>query len=97
MVALRRLRDALRDGDPIWAVIRGSALAQDGRSAGLTAPSGQAQEAVIRAALAAARVDPEAVAHVEAHGSGTPSATRSSSRRSARSTAPGAAPAWSPR
>ncbi len=71
MVVLKRLSDALADGDNILAVIRGSALNQDGRSNGLTAPNGAAQEAVIRAALANAEVEPGEVSYVEAHGTGT--------------------------
>ena len=65
-------RDAVADGDRILAVVRGSAVNQDGRSGGLTAPNGPAQEAVIRAALAAAGVAPAAVGYIEAHGTGTP-------------------------
>ncbi|RYG33005.1 MAG: type I polyketide synthase, partial [Burkholderiales bacterium] len=71
MVVLRRLRDAQADGDRILAVIAGSAVNQDGRSNGLTAPNGPAQEAVIRAALKAARLSPSDVGYVEAHGTGT--------------------------
>ncbi|WP_349370084.1 SDR family NAD(P)-dependent oxidoreductase [Salinarimonas sp.] len=71
LVALKRLPDAMRDGDRVLAVIRGSAVNQDGRSAGLTAPNGAAQEAAIRAALADARVAPQAVGYVETHGTGT--------------------------
>lgn len=71
LVALKRLSDALRDGDRVLAVIRGSAVNQDGRSAGLTAPNGAAQAAVIRAALGDARLGPEAVGYVETHGTGT--------------------------
>ncbi|WP_027133348.1 SDR family NAD(P)-dependent oxidoreductase [Geminicoccus roseus] len=71
LVVLKRLSDALADGDPIHALILGSALNQDGRSAGLTAPSGAAQEAVIRTALADAGVAPGEIDLVEAHGTGT--------------------------
>jgi acyl transferase domain-containing protein len=72
MLVLKRLSDAQRDGDRVLALIRGSALNQDGRSSGLTAPNGPAQEAVIRAALANARVKAAEVSYVEAHGTGTP-------------------------
>ena len=71
MLVLKRLTDAQRDGDRVLAVIRGSALNQDGRSSGLTAPNGAAQEAVIREALANARLSPSDISVVEAHGTGT--------------------------
>lgn len=71
MVVLKRLDDALADGDRVLAVIRGSAINQDGPSSGLTAPNGPAQEAVIRAALADARLAPRQVGYIEAHGTGT--------------------------
>ncbi|MBC6936368.1 MAG: acyltransferase domain-containing protein [Chloroflexi bacterium] len=71
MIVLKRLSDALADGDHILAVIRGSAINQDGRSGGLTAPNGPSQESVISAALANARVKPEDVTYIEAHGTGT--------------------------
>ncbi|WP_197523200.1 type I polyketide synthase [Actinokineospora pegani] len=73
VVVLRRLADALADGDPIRAVIRGSAVGNDGaQRVGFTAPGVAGQERVIRAALAAAEVAPATVSYVEAHGSGTP-------------------------
>lgn len=72
VVVLKRLSDAQRDRDNIIAVIRGSAINQDGKSQGFTAPSEHAQEAVIRAALAQARLQPADVDYLEAHGTGTP-------------------------
>ena len=69
---LKRLADALRDGDRVLAVVRGSAVNQDGRSNGLMAPNPAAQEAVLRAACADAGVEPAEVDYVEAHGTGTP-------------------------
>ncbi|HEY5834148.1 beta-ketoacyl synthase N-terminal-like domain-containing protein, partial [Streptomyces sp.] len=70
-VVLKRLSSARRDGDRVYAVIRGSAVNQDGASAGLTVPSGRAQEDVIRAALDQAGVTAGQVSYVEAHGTGT--------------------------
>ena len=72
VVLLKRLPDALRDGDRILAVIRGTAANQDGHTVNIVTPSGPAQVAVYRAALAAAGVDPGTVGMVEAHGPGTP-------------------------
>jgi len=71
VIVLKRLSDARAARDPIIAVIRGSALNQDGRSNGLTAPNGAAQEALLRAALANAQVDAASIGYVEAHGTGT--------------------------
>jgi acyl transferase domain-containing protein/NADPH:quinone reductase-like Zn-dependent oxidoreductase/SAM-dependent methyltransferase/acyl carrier protein len=71
VVILKRLRDAVAQGDRVLAVVRGSAANQDGASASLTAPSGPAQEAVIRQALARAQLTPGDVQFVEAHGTGT--------------------------
>jgi acyl transferase domain-containing protein/acyl carrier protein len=71
VVVLKRLSHAIEDGDRVLAVIRGSAVNQDGKSSGLTVPSKQAQEDVIRQALAAGHVDPLEVGYVEAHGTGT--------------------------
>ncbi|WP_167532582.1 polyketide synthase [Streptomyces prasinus] len=72
VVVLKRLADARRDGDPVLAVIRGTAVNHTGGSAGfLTAPSRPAQAAVLRKALAAAGIDAGDVGYVEAHGTGT--------------------------
>ena len=69
---LKRLSDALADEDPILAIIRGSAINQDGASSGLTVPNGPAQETVIRKALAESQINPSDISYIEAHGTGTP-------------------------
>ncbi|HKF49641.1 MAG TPA: type I polyketide synthase [Terracidiphilus sp.] len=71
IVVLKRLSDATRDGDKIWAVLKGSAVNHDGASGGLSVPNGPAQETVLRKALAAAAVAPHEMDYVEAHGTGT--------------------------
>jgi non-ribosomal peptide synthase protein (TIGR01720 family) len=72
VVALRRLEDALADGDTVLAVILGSAVNNDGAAkVGYTAPGADGQAAVIAEALAVAGVEPESVGYVEAHGTGT--------------------------
>ena len=71
IVVLKRLSDALSDNDPILAIIKSSAVNQDGRSNGLTAPNGPAQKAVIAAALVNAGVDAGRIGYIEAHGTGT--------------------------
>jgi acyl transferase domain-containing protein/NADPH:quinone reductase-like Zn-dependent oxidoreductase/acyl carrier protein len=71
VVVLKRLSDAIADGDRIYCIIRGSAINNDGFSNGLTAPSPRAQEAVIRDACADARIEHHQVQYVEAHGTGT--------------------------
>jgi amino acid adenylation domain-containing protein/FkbM family methyltransferase len=72
IVVLKRLEDAVEDGDTIYAVIKGSAINNDGAlKVGYTAPSVEGQRRVIEAALAAAGVSPETVGYVEAHGTGT--------------------------
>ncbi|MEU8703383.1 type I polyketide synthase [Streptomyces sp. NPDC048680] len=71
VLLLERLSDAQRLGHPVLAVLRGSAINQDGASSGLTAPNGPAQQRVIKAALADARLSPSDVDLVEAHGTGT--------------------------
>ncbi|MEO8816118.1 MAG: type I polyketide synthase [Mycobacterium sp.] len=71
VVVLKPLSRALEDNDPIYAVIRGSATNSDGRTNGLIAPSGRAQEAVLAEAYRHAGVAPGAAQYVEAHGTGT--------------------------
>jgi acyl transferase domain-containing protein/NAD(P)-dependent dehydrogenase (short-subunit alcohol dehydrogenase family)/acyl carrier protein len=71
LVVLKRLSDALIAGDRIRAVIRGTALFQDGRTNVLTAPNGLAQQEVVRSALANAKVKPEDIGYIETHGTGT--------------------------
>src|SRR5271165_3127027 len=71
VIVVKRLDDAIRDGDRIRAVIRGSAVNQDGASGGLTVPNGIAQERVIAQALERAGVAPSDVGYLEAHGTGT--------------------------
>ncbi|MDZ8068509.1 MAG: type I polyketide synthase [Nostoc sp. DedQUE08] len=71
VVILKRLSDAIKDRDNILALIRGTAINQDGASSGLTVPNGPSQQIVIRQALANADVSPELIDYVEAHGTGT--------------------------
>lgn len=71
-VVLKLLRDAERDGDRVYAVIRGSAINQDGASGGLTVPNGLAQRQVINSALTQSDIPADRVSYVEAHGTGTP-------------------------
>lgn len=72
MVVLKKLSRARADGDPIWALVRGTAVNQNGRGNGLTAPSQEAQEDLLRLACARAGVRPADVAYVEAFAAGTP-------------------------
>ncbi|WP_079645203.1 type I polyketide synthase [Mycobacteroides abscessus] len=71
LVILKPLRQAVADGDSVYAVIRGSAINQDGRTNGLTAPSRQSQEAVLTEAYRRAGISPSRAQYVEAHGTGT--------------------------
>lgn len=70
MVFLRPLEEALREGNSVLATLRGSAVNHGGRSASLTAPSGPAQQAVIRACLGQGGVQPHEVTILETHGTG---------------------------
>jgi acyl transferase domain-containing protein len=71
IVVLKRLSDAVRDGDRVRAVLRGSAVTHGGQSAGFTVPNGAAQRAAIEKALARAKTAPGEVGYVELHGTGT--------------------------
>jgi acyl transferase domain-containing protein/acyl carrier protein len=71
VVLMKRLSDALADGDPVWCIIRGSAVNNDGATNGLSAPSSRAQEMVLRDACSNAGIDPCDLHYVEAHGTGT--------------------------
>ncbi len=71
IIVIKRYIDAVKDRDNILAIIRGSAINQDGRGSSLTAPNGPAQEKVIHNALKNANVHPNEISYVEAHGTGT--------------------------
>ncbi|MEV0296266.1 SDR family NAD(P)-dependent oxidoreductase [Nocardia sp. NPDC050710] len=71
LLMLKRLDDAVRDGDRVYAVLRGSAIGNDGHTMGITTPNMHAQIEVITAALDAAGMSPDALSYVEAHGTGT--------------------------
>jgi myxalamid-type polyketide synthase MxaB len=72
VVLLKPLSQALADKDPIYAVIRGSTVNQDGQTNGISVPNGLAQEAAVREACKLAGISPEQIQYVEAHGTGTP-------------------------
>jgi acyl transferase domain-containing protein/acyl carrier protein/nucleoside-diphosphate-sugar epimerase len=71
MVALKRLDQALADGDAIYGVIRGSGINQDGASNGITAPNGIAQQQLIADVYRRYNIDPERISYIETHGTGT--------------------------
>jgi acyl transferase domain-containing protein/surfactin synthase thioesterase subunit/acyl carrier protein len=71
VVVLKRLSDALRDKDPILAVIKGTGVNQDGPGSGLTVPNGKAQKALILKTLEVANVSPADIGYLEVHGTGT--------------------------
>jgi acyl transferase domain-containing protein/NADPH:quinone reductase-like Zn-dependent oxidoreductase len=71
IVVLKRFQDAIKDGDRIYALIRGTGVNQDGRTESMTAPSSRAQEALIRRVYSHAGVDPKSIQAFEAHGTGT--------------------------
>ena len=71
-LVLARLDDAVRDGDPVLALVRGTAVNNDGRSLSLLAPNPRTQREVITRAYGECGIDPDAVSYVEAHGTGTP-------------------------
>ncbi|MFF4614081.1 SDR family NAD(P)-dependent oxidoreductase [Streptomyces albidoflavus] len=71
VVLLKPLRDAERDGDPVYGVIKGSGVSHGGRTNGYTVPNPRAQQAAIQEALSESGVDPRAISYVEAHGTGT--------------------------
>ncbi len=71
VLVLKRLEEAEAEGDPVWGVIRGSAVNHNGISAGLTIPNGRAQEQVIEEALSRAGIAPSDVDYLEAHGTGS--------------------------
>lgn len=72
VVILKRMEDALKNRDNIVAVLKGSAVGQDGRTQGIMAPNGKAQELVAKKALDAAGIDPLSIGYIEAHATSTP-------------------------
>lgn len=71
VAVLKKLGDALADGDHIYGVIKGSAINQDGRTKGITAPSMRSQKALLEEAYLSAGISPDTVSYIEAHGTGT--------------------------
>ncbi|MEH2062923.1 MAG: SDR family NAD(P)-dependent oxidoreductase [Nostoc sp.] len=71
VVVLKRLKDAIRDKDPIYGVIQASGANQDGASNGITAPSGLSQEELLTSVYRQYQINPESISYIEAHGTGT--------------------------
>src|SRR5690554_356995 len=71
MVLLKRMSDAVKENRPILGIIRGSAINHDGRSSGLTVPNGPSQQQLVRDALKNAKLSPDDISYIEAHGTGT--------------------------
>uniref|UniRef100_UPI00066A76F7 beta-ketoacyl synthase N-terminal-like domain-containing protein n=1 Tax=Streptomyces sp. SBT349 TaxID=1580539 RepID=UPI00066A76F7 len=92
VVALKRLGDALRDGDPVHAVITATGVNQDGRTSGITTPSADAQAALIQRVCAEAGITPGDLQYVEAHGTSTPVGDPVEAAALARALAVGRAP-----
>lgn len=72
VVVLKRVSEAVRDGDSIYALIRGTGVNQDGRTNGITVPNPQSQTALIQRVCAQYEIDSRDIRYVEAHGTGTP-------------------------
>ncbi|MEV6926510.1 type I polyketide synthase [Dactylosporangium sp. NPDC051485] len=89
VVVLKRLRDAVSDGDEVLALVLGSGVHQDGRSDGMMAPSGEGQEHLLRETYRRAGIDPSTVDYVEAHGTGTPVGDREEAHALAKVFGPG--------
>ncbi|MBA2648592.1 MAG: polyketide synthase dehydratase domain-containing protein [Legionella sp.] len=72
VILLKSLQAAIRDGDTIWGIIRGSGINQDGKTNGITAPSARSQEKLLAQIYHKYRINPEKINYIEAHGTGTP-------------------------
>jgi iturin family lipopeptide synthetase A len=70
-ILMKPLHKALQDKDPVYAVVKGGAMNQDGKSIGLTAPNGKAQQEVLKKAWINAEINPEHLQYIEVHGTGT--------------------------
>ena len=71
MVVIKRLNDAVKAGDPIRAIIRNTAIGQDGKTRGITMPNETAQESLIRSVYSPINLEPGDIDYIEAHGTGT--------------------------